>query len=215
MKKTLMLVCIIIIFIAGLSVGPGCSDMEVEEKADGNVQEEDTGNKDYEEAVVGGGCFWGIEAVFEQLKGVKTVESGYAGGSVENPTYEEVCSGKTGHAEVVRIRYDPEIISYRKLLEVFFYIHDPTSLNSQGNDVGAQYRSVILFGDREQEQTAKGLINELEEQEIYNDPIVTEVKALEAFYLAEDYHQSFYTKNEIAISPKLEILRDKFGELLK
>ncbi len=214
MKKFLMLVCIII-FIAGLSASLGCNDMEVEEKTDGAAQEEDTGSKDYEEAVVGGGCFWGIEAVFEQLKGVKTVESGYAGGSFENPTYEEVCSGKTGHAEVVRILYNPEIISYRKLLEVFFYIHDPTSLNSQGNDVGSQYRSVILFGDLEQEQTAKGLIEELEGQEVYNDPIVTEVKALDAFYLAEDYHQSFYTKNELAISPKLEILRDKFGELLK
>ena len=195
--------------------------MKTDKKNERAAHAEDIENKSYEEAVVGGGCFWSLEAIFEQLKGVKSVESGYAGGSVENPTYEEVCSGNTGHAEVVRITYDPEIISYRQLLEVFFYIHDPTTLNSQGNDLGSQYRSTILFESPEQEQTARGLIKELQKQKVYDDPIVTEVKPLNVFYLAEDYHQSYYEKNNIqpycqsVISPKVKKFCDKFGDLLK
>ncbi len=221
MKKILMFIFIVIILITGLSISTGCSNMKTEEKTEEITPAEDIENKNYEEAVVGGGCFWGIEAIFEQLKGVKSVESGYAGGSVENPTYEEVCSGNTGHAEVVRITYNPEIISYRQLLEVFFYIHDPTTLNRQGNDSGSQYRSIILFENLEQEQKAMGLIEELERQELYDDPITTEVKPLDTFYLAEEYHQSYYEKNNIqpycqsVISPKVKKFSGKFGDLLK
>lgn len=195
--------------------------MQTDKKSETTIPIEDEYNNNYEEAVVGGGCFWGIEAIFEKLKGVKNVESGYAGGTVENPTYEQVCSGNTGHAEVVRITYDPGIISYRQLLEVFFNIHDPTTPDSQGNDVGSQYRSIILFESPEQELTARELIEELEEKEAYSSPIVTEVKPLEIFYPAEDYHQDYYNCNEsksycqLVISPKIEKMRAGFGELLK
>ncbi len=181
----------------------------------------DTESKSYKAAVFGGGCFWCLEAIFKQLRGVKSVESGYTGGPVENPTYKQVCSGDTGHAEVVRITYDPEVISYRQLLEVFFYIHDPTTLNRQGNDVGSQYRSVILFKGQEQEQTAKELIEELEKQKLYDGFIVTEVKPLDTFYPAKDYHQSYYENNidqpycQLVISPEIKKLRDKFSDLLK
>lgn len=195
--------------------------MQTDKKSETTVPVEDGYSNNYEKAVVGGGCFWGIEAIFEELKGVKSAESGYAGGTVENPSYEQVCSGNTGHAEVVRITYDPEIISYRQLLEVFFNIHDPTTPDSQGNDVGSQYRSIILFESPEQELTAKELIEELEEKGAYSSPIVTEVKSLDVFYRAEDYHQDYYESNydqsycQFMISPKIEKIREEFGELLK
>ncbi|MGM0365207.1 MAG: peptide-methionine (S)-S-oxide reductase MsrA [Actinomycetota bacterium] len=193
--------------------------MEKEGKTNSYGSNED--NNGYESAVIGGGCFWCLEAIFEQLKGVKEVVSGYAGGSVENPTYSQVCSGNTGHAEVIRVTYDPKIIGYRKLLEVFFYIHDPTTLNRQGNDVGEQYRSIILFNGLQQEEIAKELISKLEEQNVYEDKIVTELKPLETFYMAEDYHQDYYEKNpsqgycQVVISPKLGKFQEKFSELLK
>ncbi len=217
MKRVLLLLCII--FIAGLIICTGCGDTAMEEKTGDDYIGEDAGS--YEEAVVGGGCFWGMEAVFEKLKGVKAVESGYAGGTVKSPTYEEVSAGDTGHAEVIRIKYDPEVISYRKLLEVFFYIHDPTTPDRQGNDRGSQYRSIILYEGESQEQTAMKLIEELEEGKVYGDPIVTEVKPLDTFYLAEDYHQDYYAGNEggsycqLVISPKIERLQERFRELLK
>jgi peptide-methionine (S)-S-oxide reductase len=163
-------------------------------------------------AVFGGGCFWCIEAVFERIKGVVSVTSGYAGGETENPNYTDVCSGTTGHAEVVKIEYDPSIIGYEELLEVFWKAHDPTTLNRQGADAGTQYRSIILYTDREQREIAEKSKKELEKAGIFKDPVVTEIKELEKFYPAEDYHQDYYQNNSsagycrVVIAPKLKKL---------
>ena len=172
-------------------------------------------------ATLAGGCFWCLEAVFLRLRGVQRVESGYAGGHVENPGYRAVCTGTTGHAEVVQIDFDPEVITYRELLEVFFAIHDPTTLNRQGADVGTQYRSAIFYHDEAQKQAAERTIGELEEQKIWDDPIVTEIVPLERFYPAEDSHREYYDRNpeqgycQVVISPKVAKLRQKFAEKLK
>jgi peptide-methionine (S)-S-oxide reductase len=174
-----------------------------------------------EVATLGGGCFWCLEAVYDELKGVKSVVSGYSGGTVPNPTYEQVCSGTTGHAEVVQVTFDPQEISYREILEVFFQIHDPTTLNRQGADVGTQYRSVIFCHDKEQEATAEEMIEELEASGKWRDPIVTEVEPLEAFYRAEDYHQEYYQRNQnqpycrVVITPKLTKFRKVYLTQLK
>ena len=163
-------------------------------------------------AVFGGGCFWCIEAVFERAKGVVSVTSGYAGGETENPNYRDVCSGTTGHAEVVKIEYDPSIIGYEELLEVFWKAHDPTTLNRQGADAGTQYRSIILYTDREQREIAEKSKKELEKAGIFKDPVVTEIKELEKFYPAENYHQDYYQNNSsagycrVVIAPKLKKL---------
>jgi len=146
-------------------------------------------------ATLGGGCFWCLEAVFDQLKGVEHVESGYSGGTVPNPTYEQVCTGTTGHAEAVQIAFDPQQISYREILEVLFDIHDPTTLNRQGADVGTQYRSVIFHHDVEQKATAEQVIRELGQAGVWKAPIVTQVVPFEAFYEAEDYHQEYFARN--------------------
>lgn len=165
-----------------------------------------------ERATIGGGCFWCVEAAFKAVRGVTSVTSGYAGGTVADPSYEAVCSGNTGHAEVVQISYDPEEITYRELLEIFFTIHDPTTLNREGPDVGSQYRSVIFYHDDEQRADAEAYIDELETEGVVDDPIVTEVEPLEEFYEAEPYHQDYYEKNPDApycvvnIAPKLEKL---------
>ncbi|HVN88749.1 MAG TPA: peptide-methionine (S)-S-oxide reductase MsrA [Candidatus Binataceae bacterium] len=172
-------------------------------------------------AVFGGGCFWCTEAVFEQVQGVVSVKSGFAGGTVPNPTYPQVCTGRTGHAEVARIEFEPSQISYRDLLEIFFATHDPTTLNRQGNDVGTEYRSIILYTSEEQRRAAEGCIAELTETRAFPDPIVTEVKPLEAFYPAEDYHHQYFRNNTFApycqfvIAPKLAKFRKYFGERLK
>ncbi|NMC55165.1 MAG: peptide-methionine (S)-S-oxide reductase MsrA, partial [Chloroflexi bacterium] len=142
-----------------------------------------------ETATLAGGCFWCLEAVYDQLKGVKDVVSGYAGGSVRNPSYREVCTGRTGHAEVIQIQFDPQEISFRQILEVFFTIHDPTTLNRQGADVGTQYRSAIFYHSPAQKETAEAVIRELEAAQLWPDPIVTELTAFDQFYPAEDYHQ--------------------------
>jgi peptide-methionine (S)-S-oxide reductase len=174
-----------------------------------------------ETAVLGGGCFWCLEAVFEQLKGVESVESGYAGGATPNPTYTAVCGGNTGHAEVVRVTFDPTAISYRELLEVFFATHDPTTLNRQGNDVGTQYRSVIYTTTPEQEATARAVISELTAERVFPGPIVTEVEPAPTFYQAEEYHQGYYRGNpgqgycSFVIAPKVAKLRKSFGAKLK
>jgi len=174
-----------------------------------------------EEAVLGGGCFWCLEAVFSQLKGILKVEPGYAGGNKPDPAYDEVCNGNTGHAEVVKIVYDPAQISYELLLDIFFATHDPTTLNRQGNDAGTQYRSVIFYNSQKQEQSAKKVINNLENSGIYPGHIVTELKPLETFYRAEDYHREYYLNNpyqpycQAVISPKVKKLRDKFTGYLK
>jgi peptide-methionine (S)-S-oxide reductase len=173
-----------------------------------------------EVATLGGGCFWCLEAVFEQLRGVERVVSGYAGGHVPNPTYRQVCGKTTGHAEVVQVTFSPQEISFRELLEVFFTIHDPTTPNRQGGDVGPQYRSIILYHSPEQRQTAEEVIADLQRQGVWADPVVTEVEPLEAFYPAEEEHQGYYRRNpnqgycRVVIAPKVAKLRSRYLEKL-
>ena len=178
-------------------------------------------SKPTELATLAGGCFWCLEAVFEQLKGVEQSVSGYAGGAQANPSYDAVCTGRTGHAEVVQLTYDPAQISYRDLLGVFFSIHDPTTLNRQGADVGTQYRSAIFYHTPEQQAAAEAMILELEADKLWANPIVTEVVPLEAFYPAEDYHQGYYRKNpyqgycQAVIVPKVAKFRQHYLDRLK
>jgi peptide-methionine (S)-S-oxide reductase len=174
-----------------------------------------------EVATLGGGCFWCLEAVYEELRGVEKVESGYSGGMVPNPTYRQVCTGTTGHAEVVQVIFDPGVVSYREILEVFFTIHDPTTPNRQGADVGPQYRSAIFYHDEEQKRVAEEVISELQAEHIWDDPIVTEVTPFDTFYVAEDYHQEYYRNNEyqpycqVVIAPKVAKFRSKYLAKLK
>jgi len=171
-------------------------------------------------ATLGGGCFWCLEAVYQEVDGVESVVSGYAGGDVPNPSYRQVCSGTTGHAEVVQVTYDPEILSYRALLEIFFTIHNPTTKDREGADVGPQYRSIILYHDDEQRETAETVIDELEGNGVFTDPIVTEVEPLATFYTAGDKHQNYYKSNpslpycQSVISPKVTKLRQKHADKL-
>ena len=172
-------------------------------------------------ATLAGGCFWCLEAVYDQLKGVEAVQSGYMGGHVLNPSYEAVCTGMTGHAEVVRITFDPQTISYRDLLDVFFVIHDPTTRNRQGNDVGTQYRSAIFYHSPEQKATAEGVIAGLTEAKVYDRPIVTEVVPAGPFYLAEAHHQEYFARNPVqpyctfVVAPKVAKARKQFAEKLR
>jgi len=173
-------------------------------------------------ATLGGGCFWCLEAVYNELDGVVQVESGYAGGAVANPSYREVCTGATGHAEVVQVTFDPHVVTFNEILRVFFSIHDPTTLNRQGADVGTQYRSAIFYHSPEQKALAEEMIRELEAAGIWNGPIVTEVIPFETFYRAEDYHQEYYQRNltqpycQVVITPKMAKFRQEyFGRLKK
>ena len=172
-------------------------------------------------AILGGGCFWCLEAVFDRLEGVKSVESGYMGGNVDNPTYRQVCSGNTGHVEVVRVTFDPDELSYRELLEVFFTLHDPTTLNRQGNDVGTQYRSVIFYTSDDQRATAEKVIAELNAAREWPDPIVTTVEPAKKFFIAEDYHQEYYENNsyqpycQFVVAPKVKKFQQKFAAKMK
>ncbi len=174
-----------------------------------------------ETATLAGGCFWCLEAVFDELKGVHSVESGYSGGHVDQPSYKAVCTGMTGHAEAVQVTFDPQVISYRDLLSVFFAVHDPTTLNRQGADVGSQYRSAIFHHNDEQKAAAEGLIKELNDQHIWDHPIVTEVSAINGFYKAEDYHQEYYANNPnqpycmAVVAPKVAKFRKHFLDKLK
>jgi len=174
-----------------------------------------------ETATLGGGCFWCLEAVYLELKGVERVVSGYAGGPTRNPSYELVCTGTSGHAEVVQVTYDPAAISYRELLDVFFTIHDPTTLNSQGPDHGSQYRSVVFYHSPEQKRVAEGKIGALTAEPVWDDPVVTQVVPLEAFYPAEDYHQDYFRRNpgqgycRVIVAPKVAKARQLFLEKLK
>ena len=174
-----------------------------------------------EVATFGNGCFWCTEAVFQSLKGVIKAESGYSGGKISNPTYKEVCSGNTGHAEVLQITYDPTQVTFGKLLEVFFYSHDPTTLNRQGNDVGTQYRSVIFYHSDSQRQQAREVIAKLDKSGSWPDPIVTEVSPFSTFYKAEDYHQDYYNLNgrepycNYVIKPKVEKFKKAFAQDIK
>ncbi|OYW17408.1 MAG: peptide-methionine (S)-S-oxide reductase [Planctomycetales bacterium 12-60-4] len=172
-------------------------------------------------ATLAGGCFWCLEAVFEQLQGVHKVVSGYANGSVANPSYEQVCTGRTGHAEVVQVTFDPLVIGYADLLDVFFAIHDPTTLNRQGGDVGTQYRSGVYTHSSEQDQAARAKLEELTAAQIWDDPLVTEVQPLQAFYPAEDYHQGYFRAHPqqaycaAVVSPKVAKFRQKFAHRLR
>ena len=177
--------------------------------------------KQNEIATLAGGCFWCLEAVFDELKGVESVESGYSGGHVERPSYAQVCDGETGHAEVVRVTFDPQVLSYKDLLTVFFTIHDPTTPNRQGNDVGTQYRSAIFYHDEGQKKVAEEVIREITVAGIWDAPIVTEVTPFEKFFIAEDYHQEYFRKNpfqgycRVVIAPKVAKFRHQFAERLK
>ena len=174
-----------------------------------------------EVATLGGGCFWCLEAVFDDLRGVESVESGYAGGDTADPTYNQVCSGTTGHAEVVRITFDPRAVTFKEILEVFFTIHDPTTLNRQGADVGTQYRSAVFYHSPEQKETAERTIAELDAAKIWDAPIVTQVVPSEEFYEAEDYHQEYFRKNpnqgycRMVVAPKVAKFRTHFMEKMK
>jgi peptide-methionine (S)-S-oxide reductase len=174
-----------------------------------------------ESITLGGGCFWCLEAVYNEMEGVESVESGYMGGHVANPDYRSVCTGSTGHIEVVQVKYDPAVTSTREILEVFFAIHDPTSLDRQGNDAGTQYRSAIFYHTPEQCETAQGLIDELESEKIWSRPIVTEVRPAVEFYPAEDYHQNYFLNNPqqpycaFVVSPKVRKFREKFAAKMR
>jgi peptide-methionine (S)-S-oxide reductase len=173
---------------------------------------------DHETATLGGGCFWCTEAAFKELDGVDEVTSGYAGGHVEDPTYEEVCSGDTGHAEVIQIEYDPDVVSYEDLLQVFFTVHDPTTEDRQGPDVGSQYRSIVLYHDEQQREVIEEFVAELDAEGAFEDPIVTDVEPMETFYRAEEYHQDYYEKNpgdrycQFNAEPKIKKVREKFRD---
>jgi peptide-methionine (S)-S-oxide reductase len=172
-------------------------------------------------ATLAGGCFWCLEAVYDQMKGVESVESGYMGGQTPDPSYEAVCTGQTGHAEVVQIMFDPRIVSYREILEVFFAIHDPTTLNRQGNDVGTQYRSAIFYHSAEQKSVAQDVIATLTKDKVFDQPIVTEVVPAGPFYVAEDYHQEYFARNPsqpyctYVVNPKVAKFRKQFAEKMK
>jgi len=188
------------------------SSMTTEDRANGTAREV---------ATLGGGCFWCLEAVYEELRGVEKVESGYSGGHVPNPTYRQVCSETTGHAEVVQVTFDPGVISFREILGVFFSIHDPTTLNRQGADVGESYRSAIFYHDEQQRRIAEEMIAELEAEGVWDDPIVTEVTPFDAYYRAEDYHQNYFRNNgfqpycQVVIAPKVTKFRKQYLEKLK
>jgi len=176
---------------------------------------------DLQTATLAGGCFWCLEAVFDEIKGVHSVESGYTGGHIDNPTYRAVCSGDTGHAEAVQVKFDPAIVSFRDLLNVFFAIHDPTTPNRQGADVGIQYRSAVFYHDDAQKTTADALIRELNAQKIWDHPIVTEVTKLDRFHAAEGYHQEYFANNpnqpycQVVVAPKVTRFRKHFLGMLK
>jgi peptide-methionine (S)-S-oxide reductase len=172
-------------------------------------------------ATLAGGCFWCLEAVYDQLKGVESVESGYSGGKVPNPTYYQVCEGTTGHAEVIQIKFDPQVVSYKDLLDVFFTVHDPTTLNRQGNDVGTQYRSAIYYHSPEQKTTAEQTIKDLNAEHLWTNPIVTEVAPISTFYVAENYHQEYFENNpnqpycRAIVAPKVAKFRKHYLDRLK
>ena len=172
-------------------------------------------------ATLAGGCFWCLEAIYDSIKGVTSVESGYAGGHTPNPTYKQICTGTTGHAEVVQVTFDPEIITFQDLLNIFFTIHDPTTLNRQGNDVGTQYRSAIFYHDEEQKSAAEDVIKEVAAAGIWDNPIVTEIAPLDEFFIAEDYHQEYYANNpnqpycRAVVAPKVAKFREKYTHLLR
>jgi peptide-methionine (S)-S-oxide reductase len=178
-------------------------------------------NENLQTATLAGGCFWCVEAVFDDLRGVADVVSGYSGGHTENPNYRDVCSGTTGHAEVIQVKFDPAEVSFKEILQVFFAVHDPTTLNRQGHDVGTQYRSAIFYHDNEQKRIAEETIKEITDEGVYDAPIVTEITPFEKFYEAEDYHQEYFANNPnvpycaAVVAPKVSKFRQKFLTRLK
>lgn len=178
-------------------------------------------NKNRETATLAGGCFWCTEAIFKRLKGVTSVLPGYAGGTVKNPSYDDVCSGKTGHAEAIQIEFDPNQIPFEKILDIFWHTHNPTTLNQQGNDIGTQYRSEIFYHDKKQKEIAEKSKAAFEKEGIYKDPIVTAITPLTNFYIAEDYHKNYFDRNanapycNLIISPKIHKLLEKYGQDVK
>jgi len=229
-NKTISLLILIQLFSISTLLLNACgetankkTEMENKNKKNAEVSESNqAGNQSsYDTITLGGGCFWCVEAVYEMLDGVIKVESGYSGGTVKNPSYREVCTGSTGHAEVAQITFDTKKTSIDEILKVFFTVHDPTSLNKQGADIGTQYRSVIFFRNDHQRQIASSIIDELNNNHVYAKPIVTQVEPLNAFYKAEDYHQDYYNQNKeepycrMVIQPKLEKFEKVFKERLK
>ncbi len=212
--KNIVLIYVIIlsIYMSYACIG------KIEKKQPEKVKME---NQKQEIAIFGAGCFWCVEAVFQNLKGVIKVESGYSGGKIKNPTYSEVCTGQTGHAEVAKITFNPDIVSFETLLSVFFKTHDPTTLNYQGNDHGTQYRSSIFYTSEYQKETAERIIKELNIEKAYPKPIITEVTRFDVFYKAEDYHQNYYNQNkgesycQYVIQPKVDKFKKVFKEYLK
>ncbi len=198
-----------------------CNTNKTEQNMSDNLNDFQEQDEGLALATFGNGCFWCTEAVFQELNGVEKVVSGYAGGTVKNPSYKEVCTGETGHAEVIRLQYNPEKISYTELLEVFFSTHNPTTLNRQGADVGTQYRSAIFYHNQEQKKAAEEIIALLTKEQVYDMPIVTEITPINNYYKAEDYHQNYYNNNKNAgycravINPKLEKFRKKYKDKLK
>ncbi len=212
-KKSIYFVFIFTLLSCNLSAGKKVESKKI-------IQNSEPMNG-LESATFGNGCFWCTEAIFEQLEGVTKVESGYAGGEVKNPTYKAVCTGETGHAEVIRLIYNPEIISFRELLDVFFNTHDPTTLNRQGADVGTQYRSAIFYHNESQKKEAEKMIADLENEKIFDDKIVTEITAINNYFTAENYHQDYYNNNKnegycrMVINPKLDKFIKKYKNKLK
>jgi len=213
--KPMILITLFIITVTGCK--QTSSQNQENEKANMNQ----VNDSKLETATFGSGCFWCTEAIFERVKGVTSVVSGYAGGKVDNPSYEEVCTGKTGHAEVIQIKFDSAVVSYDELLEIFWKTHDPTTLNRQGADVGTQYRSVIFYHNDEQKEKAESYKTELNKAKIWEDPIVTEISPLKNFYSAEKYHQDYYEQNpnqgycSFVITPKIEKFEKVFKDKLK
>lgn len=198
-----------------------CGQSPSIEKRNSTENKEAMGSGKMEVATLGAGCFWCVEAAFMQLNGVESAKSGYSGGHIKNPSYKEVCNGNTGHAEVVQVKFDPAIISFAEILEVFFTVHDPTQLNRQGNDIGTQYRSAVFFHSEEQKQIALKAIEAANETHTWSNPVVTEVTAFEAFYPAEEYHDNYYNLHtdqpycSMVITPKMDKFKKKFHDKLK
>ncbi len=223
MKRDNFIITIfILMFSFSALIKAEAAKIVTETKKNQNKMEETENIMDSTEtAIFGAGCFWCVEAIFQNLKGVISVEPGYAGGSMANPSYEAVCTGKTGHAEVAKIVFNPKIISYKELLSVFWKIHDPTTVDRQGNDIGEQYRSVIFYTTPEQKVTAEKIKSELDKSSYYDKPIVTQIEPLDHFYKAEDYHKNYYENNkdepycQFVISPKIKKFENLFRDKIK
>lgn len=217
LKKSYRLLLSLLVF----TLLSSCSEAQSGKKSRENSDKQLINMENLEIATFGNGCFWCTEAIFENLKGVHQVISGYSGGHVKNPTYKEICTGTTGHAEVVQIYFDPQLIGFKDLLEVFWQTHDPTTLNRQGNDIGPQYRSVVFYHNQEQQQLTEKYKIELDKSGIWSDPIVTEISPFEKFYEAEDYHQEYYRLNgnqpycAFVIRPKVDKFKKVFSDKLK